>query len=242
MTAERERLCRFSRVIPERHLASFRFRHSIPRSLRIRSNCSERRRNHLRSHQRLRVGQDQSGPAARHPQLVVRRSQEAGNDQLPHLPPGKGRPVLRADLRTGKGLGVRLRQVPRHEVQGHDLRPLRREDHPQPRAPQADGPHRAGRPGRAHLVLQGHAQPPGHAVGHEDHQPGKGHLLPGLRGHRAGRHAAEAAAAAHRGRVPRRPQAVRRRHLRGRHGRRGGPQAAGRARPGEALRRTSASI
>ena len=61
-----------------------------------------------------------------------------------------------------------------HEVQGDDLRPLRREDHPQPRAPQADGPHRAGRAGRPHLVLQGDAQPAGHAAGHEDHQPGKG--------------------------------------------------------------------
>ena len=136
----------------------------------------------LRPDQRLRVGQDQPGPAARHPQLVVRRSEEAGDDQLPHLPSGKGRPVLRADLRTGKGLGMRLRQVPRHEVQGHDLRPLRREGHAQPRPPQADGPHRTGRAGRPHLVLQGHAQPAGQPAEHEDHQPGKGDLLPGLRG------------------------------------------------------------
>ena len=32
-----------------------------------------------------------------------------------------------------------------------------------PRPPQADGPHRARRAGRAHLVLQGDAQPPRHA-------------------------------------------------------------------------------
>ena len=127
-----------------------------------RSVQYEHARNHqLRSHQRLRVGEDQPRPAARHPQLVVRRSEEAGDDQLPHLPSGKGRPVLRADLRTGKGLGMRLRQVPRHEVQGHDLRPLRREGHAQPRPPQADGPHRARRAGRAHLVLQGDAEPAG---------------------------------------------------------------------------------
>ena len=47
--------------------------------------------------------------------------------------------------------------------------------------PQADGPHRAGRPGRPHLVLQGDAQPPGHPPGHEDDQPRADHLLPGLR-------------------------------------------------------------
>ena len=63
-------------------------------------------------------------------------------------------------------------------------------------------------PGGAHLVLQGHAQPPGRLAEHEDHQPGKGDLLPGLRGDQAGRHAAEAPAVAHRGRVPRRPGAV----------------------------------
>jgi hypothetical protein len=67
-----------------------------------------------------------------------------------------------------------------------------------------------GRAGRAHLVLQGHAQPPGQPAGHEDHQPGKGDLLPGLRRHRSGRHAAEAAAAADRGGVPQGPRAVRR--------------------------------
>ena len=45
-----------------------------------------------------------------------------------------------------------------------------------------------------------------HAAGHEDHQPGKGHLLPGLRGHQPRRHAAEGPAAAHRGRISRRPR------------------------------------
>ncbi len=37
-------------------------------------------------------------------------------------------------------------------------------------------------PDRAHLVLQEHAQPPGHAAGHEDQRPREGDLLPGLRG------------------------------------------------------------
>ncbi len=35
--------------------------------------------------------------------------------------------------------------------------------------------------GRPHLVLQGHAQPPGHPAGHAHDQPGADHLLPGLR-------------------------------------------------------------
>ena len=42
----------------------------------------------------------------------------------------------------------------------------------------------------------------GTLLDHEDHQPGEGHLLPGLRGDRSRRHAAEEAAAAHRGGVP----------------------------------------
>ena len=130
---------------------------------------------------------------------------------------------------------MRLRQVPRHEVQGHDLRPLRRQGDAQPRAPQAHGPHRAGRAGRAHLVLQGHAQPLGQPAGDEDHEPGKGHLLPGLRGHQSGRHRAQEAATADRRRISLGPRTVRRRHLRGRHGRRGRAQAAAGPRPGAAL-------
>ncbi len=57
---------------------------------------------------------------------------------------------------------------------------------------------------------------------------------------KSGRHAAEAAATVDRGRIPRRPGAVSRRLVRGRHGRRGGPQAAGRPGPGEAFASTCA--
>ena len=39
-----------------------------------------------------------------------------------------------------------MRQVQGHEVQGHHLRPLRREGDAQPRPPQADGPHQPRRP------------------------------------------------------------------------------------------------
>ena len=128
-----------------------------------------------------------------------------------------------------------VRQVPGHEVQGDDLRPLRGEDHPQPRAAQTDGPHRVGRAGGAHLVLQGDAQPAGRPAGHEDHQPGKGDLFPGLRGHQPRRHAAEDVPVVDRGGVPRRPHPISQQHLGGRHGRRGRPQAAGEPGPGEAF-------
>ncbi len=125
---------------------------------------------------------------------------------------------------------MRLRQVPRHEVQGHDLRPLRRQGHAQPRPPQAHGPHRAGRPRRPHLVLQGDAQPPRHAPGHEDDQPGKDHLFPGLRRHRRRRHAAQEEPAPQRGRLPQGARKLRR-LVRGRDGRRGRPEAAGGTQP-----------
>ena len=127
--------------------------------------------------------------------LVVRRSQEAGDDQLPHLSRRERRPVLRAHLRPGAGLGMHLRQVQGHEVQGHHLRPLRRQGDAQPRPPQAHGPHQSGGPDRPHLVLQGHAQPPGHAAGHEDQRHREDRLFPGLRRHRSGQDAAEEEAA-----------------------------------------------
>ncbi len=43
-------------------------------------------------------------------------------------------------------------------------------------------------PGRPHLVLQGHAEPAGQPAGDEDHEPGKGDLLPGLRRREPGRY------------------------------------------------------
>ncbi len=49
-----------------------------------------------------------------------------------------------------------------------------------------------------------------HPAGHEDHQPGKDHLLPGLRRHRRRRHAAQEAAAPHRRRLPQGPRELRR--------------------------------
>ena len=51
-------------------------------------------------------------------------------------------------------------------------------------APRADGPHRAGRAGRAHLVRQGHAEPARAAARHLAAQPGAGALLRLLPRHR----------------------------------------------------------
>ena len=79
----------------------------------------------------------------RHPLLVVRRDQEARDDQLPHLQAGARRPVLRAHLRSDQGLRVLVRQVQAHEVQGPDLREVRRRGDARQGAPRAHGPHRS---------------------------------------------------------------------------------------------------
>ena len=80
----------------------------------------------------------------------------------------------------------------------------------------------------------------GQPARHEDHQPGKGHLLPGLCRHRSRRAPSskqqqllteEEYRAATR--------TVRRRRVRSRHGGRSGPQAARRARPRQALGRAA---
>ncbi len=166
----------------------------------------------------------------------VRGGQETGDHQLPHVPPGARRPVLRAHLRSGTRLGVRLRQVQGHQVQGHHLRPLRGEGHALARPPEAHGPHQPGRAHRPHLVLQGHAQPPGQPAGHEDQRPGEGRLLPGLHGGRSGHLHAQAQAASHGGGIPRRPREIRR-VLQGRHGCRGRPHAADRDGPRRGVQR-----
>ncbi len=87
------------------------------------------------------------------PLAFARRGDQAGDDQLPVVPPGKGRAVLREDLRAGARLGVPLRQVQAHPLPGDHLRPLRRGGHAEERPARADGPHRPGRAGRPHLVL-----------------------------------------------------------------------------------------
>ena len=161
--------------------------------------------------QRFRPASDRSGHRRRHPLVVQRRGEEARDHQLPHAPPGKGRPVLREDLRSDQGLGVLLRQVQAGALQGDHLRALRRRGHALEGPPRAHGPHRARRSGRAHLVPPRHpllARLPAHGHrgprGAEGQAAREGHLLRGLPRH-LGR----------RGEAPRRPAQPRGRAARG---------------------------
>ena len=148
------------------------------------------------------------------PQLVLRRDQEAGDDQLPHLQAGAGRAVLRAHLRSDQGLRVPVRQVQADEVPRHHLREVRRRGHARQGAPRADGPYRAGLAGRAYLV---------HEVAAEPHRPDgrsdaegarEDPLLRELRRARAGPHGPEAAPASDRRPAHGQAGRVRRRRLR----------------------------
>ena len=168
--------------------------------------------------------------------MELRRGEEARDHQLPHPEARAGRPVLRAHLWTHQGLGVPLRQIQAHPLQGQDLRALRRRGDQGQGPPRADGPHRAGGPRQPHLVLQGHPQPDRPDAGHQPPPAGKSPVLCKLyrRGSRPDP-AGEKAAADREG-VPRDAGAVRRRIPR-RDGRRGHPGPAGRDRPGPAVRR-----
>ena len=116
-------------------------------------------------------------------QWSPRRGQEAGDDQLPHAQAGEGRALLREDLRSDPRLGVLLRQVQARPLQGHHLRALRRRGHPRQGASRADGPHRAGRAGHPHLVLQGCAEPARLPARPGPEGPREGHLLRGVHDH-----------------------------------------------------------
>ncbi len=109
--------------------------------------------------------------------LVVRRGDQAGDDQLPNAEAGARRSFLRAHLRSDQGLGVLLRQVQAYPPCRHRLRQVRRRSDARQGPPRADGPHRAGRAGRAHLVREGHAEPPRPAARYLAAQPGAGALL-----------------------------------------------------------------
>ena len=61
--------------------------------------------------------------------VVVGRGHQARDHQLPLVQAGEGRPLLRAHLRSGQGLGVPLRQVQADPLSRRDLRPLRRGSH-----------------------------------------------------------------------------------------------------------------
>ena len=127
-------------------------------------------------------------------------------------------------------------KVQAHQAQGRHLRPLRRRSDARPRAPRAHGPHRTGRAGLAHLVLQVHALPPRPHARHERAPARARHLLRGLHRDRSGQDAADEDAAPDRSRVSRSAGTVRRRFRR-RHGRGSGHEASLRDRPHQAQQR-----
>ena len=133
--------------------------------------------------------------------VVLRRDQEAGDDQLPHLQAGARRAVLRAHLRADQGLRVLVRQVQAHEVQGHHLREVRRRGDALARAARAHGPYRARRAGRAHLVPEVAAEPHRPAARHDAQGPRAHPLFRILRRDRAGPDPAQGPPAPVRGRV-----------------------------------------
>ena len=165
--------------------------------------------------------------------MVLRRDQEARDDQLPHLQAGAGRAVLRPHLRPDQGLRVLVRQVQAHEVQGHHLREVRRRGHAVARAARAHGPYRARRPGGAHLVLEVAALAHRPLARHDAQGPRAHPLLRILRGDRAGPHPAQGPPAPLRGRVPAGARGIWRGQLHRHDRRRGDPRDAQSARPGK---------
>ena len=160
---------------------------------------------------RIRRDQDRPRVAGEDPLVVVRRSEEAGDDQLPHVQAGARRPVLRQDLRAGQGLRVPVRQVQAPEAPRRDLREVRRRSDARQGAPRAHGPHRARLAGRAHLVPEVAAVADGHGARHDAARHRARAVLRSVRRDRSGPDAAEPRPAADRGRLPRQARAVRRR-------------------------------
>ncbi len=141
--------------------------------------------------QQLRRHAHRAGIAGANSRVVLRRSQETRDDQLPHAQTRARRAILREDLRPDQRLGVPLRQVQAHSLQGHDLRPLRRRDHARESAPRAHGPYRARHARQPHLVSQRRSEPHRHFARHVAPPAREGHLLRGLRRDRSRRHHAD---------------------------------------------------
>ena len=173
------------------------------------------------------------------PVLVVRRDQEAGNDQLPDLQAGARRPVLRPHLRSDQGLRVLVRQVQADEVQGHHLREMRRRGDPVAGAPRAHGPHRTGRAGRPHLVPEVAAEPHRHAARHDPEGHRARPLFRELHRHGAGPDLAEGVPAPFRRRVHDCRRRVRRGPVHRHDRRRGDPGDPGVDGPAEDRARTA---
>ena len=117
-----------------------------------------------------------------------------------------------------------VRQVQAPEAPRRDLREVRRRSDAVEGPARAHGPHRARKPGRAHLVPEVAALAHRPHGGHDAARPRARALLRGLRGRRPGHDAARARAAPVERDVPRGDREVRRR-VRRAHGRRGDPRA-----------------
>ena len=135
----------------------------------------------------LRFDSHFAGLSGKNPELVARRSHQAGNHQLPDLQAGARRAVLRPHLRTHRGLGMLVRQVQAHEASRRDLRQVRRRSHAVPRPPRAPGPYRAGQPLLARVVLQGPAVPHRLPARYHPARAGARAVFRSLRGRRSGR-------------------------------------------------------
>ena len=135
---------------------------------------------------RLQRDQDRPREPREDPLLVLRRGHEAGDDQLPDLQAGAGRPLLREDLRPDHRLGMPLRQVQADEAPGRRLRQVRRRGDEVQGPPRADGPHRARRARLARLVLQGPPEPDRPPPRPDAPRPRADPLLRGVRRHRPG--------------------------------------------------------
>jgi DNA-directed RNA polymerase subunit beta-beta' len=178
----------------------------------------------LRRDQRLRRSRS-AGVARGHPQLVVRRGQEARDDQLPHLPPGADGlfcerifgPEKDWECFCGKYKGIKYKGIicDRCGVKvTHSRVRRKRMGHINLAAPVVHIWFFKAMPSRLGTLL-----------GMKTTEPGEGDLLPGLRRHRSGRHAAQAKQLLTEDEY-RRPREVRRRNVRGRHGRRSVREAA----------------
>ena len=183
-----------------------------------------------RSGRAFRLDQDRARLSGDDPRVVLRRSEEAGDHQLPHVQAGTRWSLLREDLRAREGLRVPLRQVQAPEASRRGLREVRRRSHAVEGPARAHGPHRACEPDRAHLV------PEVAAVAHRPHarhdaaRDRARAVFRGLRGHRSGHDADAARPAPDRRDVPRADRGARRR-VRRPHGRRSRVRAAAHDRP-----------
>ena len=119
-----------------------------------------------------------------------------------------------------------VRQVQAHEIQGPDLREVRRRGHAGQGAPRAHGPYPAGGAGRPHLVSEVAAVPHRPAARYDAQGPRARTLLRELHRDRAGHDHARGEAAPDGGAVQPGGRAVRPGCLYRRHRRRGDPRAA----------------